>query len=358
MNNIYKIETIETANGVRAIACMSVVILHAMMQYLPTLGPQLGGLGQYGVWVFFILSSLLLSLKFLNTESFSYWKLLSYFVGRIIRIIPLFIIAVLIYSWMGLFDIKTAARIITLTETWAHFWTIPVEFKFYLLIPAIIYACIRFFNRSILITAVFLIAISATTLPSLPTHSFWSAIFTRPELFHIFFLGILIALYITKKRPIYKSYSLDAVSIFIVIIFALLSPYSLKNIFNLGPEGFIATNEYYLALPFLTALFVYINLTNHGIIYSLLRSKPLDLIGQWSYSIYLFHWLVLVKLASSNTTGVNNMILAVIESIGVGALAYYVIEQPLERWRHHWLKSLENPMRSSLIFTVSRSNRN
>lgn len=322
---------------------MSVVILHAMMQYLPTLGPQLGGLGQYGVWIFFILSSLLLSLKFLNNESFSGWKLLSYFVGRIIRIIPLFVIAVLFYSWMGLFDIETAVRVITLRETWAHFWTIPVEFKFYLLIPAIIYICVRFLNRSILLTAIFLTIISATTLPAFPTHFFWTTTFTRPELFHIFFLGILIAIYISKRQPSYESFALDAVSIIIIVFFALLSPYSLTNIFNLDAEGFIATNEYYLILPFLAALFVYINLTNRGIFYSILRSRPIYLIGQWSYSIYLFHWLVLVKLASPNTIGINNMILAIIESIGVGALAYYAIERPLERWRHRWLKSLENP---------------
>ena len=71
---------------------------------------------------------------------------------------------------------------------------------------------------------------------------------------------------------------------------------------------------------------------------SLLRAKPMVLLGQWSYALYLVHATIiyaLIELIGVRTYSVLNIgWLAAISVIAVGAAAllYYGIEHPLEAW--------------------------
>jgi len=67
------------------------------------------------------------------------------------------------------------------------------------------------------------------------------------------------------------------------------------------------------------------------------RIEWLSRVGRWTYSAYLFHWLVLYSILSKLTTYMNGwplllyIVLVLGLSFGVGALAYRWIEQPSDR---------------------------
>ena len=61
----------------------------------------------------------------------------------------------------------------------------------------------------------------------------------------------------------------------------------------------------------------------------LLGLAPLQLIGRWSYSIYLWHWPLIVALNYAGYTDARSYALAFIASIIVGALSHRFVERPL-----------------------------
>jgi len=96
---------IDTADGVRGLALLNVVVLHATGLFFPSLHGVLGASAQPGVWMFFILSSFLLTSKFIK-NGFTVLGVASYAIGRVIRIMPIFILTVVIYYLCGMFDYK------------------------------------------------------------------------------------------------------------------------------------------------------------------------------------------------------------------------------------------------------------
>jgi peptidoglycan/LPS O-acetylase OafA/YrhL len=137
---------IPALDGLRGIAVLFVVLSHMSLSGLrphPIL--HFGGSGKYGVYLFFVLSSFLLSLHYFRTPARppnkpGYWA--AYTVRRIFRIYPLYTI-VLLAGWavpflgMALYGPHdaTVLRHLLLLDGHKIFWAIPVEVKFYLLLP-------------------------------------------------------------------------------------------------------------------------------------------------------------------------------------------------------------------------------
>jgi len=131
-------------DGLRAIACLIVLINHAAGS---ALGPiEFGdtilqlGVGKIGVWLFFVLSAFLLSLQFISA-TYAPKFLPDYILGRILRILPAFVMAVVLYRFLGGAGIDNWEMVwftITMQSAPAHLWTIPAEFAFYFVLPLII----------------------------------------------------------------------------------------------------------------------------------------------------------------------------------------------------------------------------
>lgn len=93
------------ADGIRGLACLIVLITHAVnMFFIGT--PYLHGTGRIGVWLFFVLSAFLLTYKF-ERSGFSLLSISNYVIGRVLRIIPLFLISVVVYRLLRTAGIKT-----------------------------------------------------------------------------------------------------------------------------------------------------------------------------------------------------------------------------------------------------------
>lgn len=58
-------------------------------------------------------------------------------------------------------------------------------------------------------------------------------------------------------------------------------------------------------------------------------------IGNWSYSIYLFHWLVFMKYIILWPHNYIAMLCATVSAIFLGGFSYYILEKNLQQFRHH-----------------------
>ena len=69
--------------------------------------------------------------------------------------------------------------------------------------------------------------------------------------------------------------------------------------------------------------------SHHNLIRQLISRKPLTLIGDWSYSIYLLHWPIWVLLITAFHQGWEIIAIAFVLSLGFGWLQFRFVEDPI-----------------------------
>ncbi|WP_374660411.1 acyltransferase family protein [Inhella sp.] len=131
-------------DGLRGLAALMVVASHGSaggQHLLP--GLSLEGIGKHGVFLFFVLSAFLLTRQALRWPTGRRWwpQLGAYALRRVARIFPLYLL-VLVAAWLlggpGLgvpIDADALLRHLTLQQGLGIYWSIPVEFLYYLWIP-------------------------------------------------------------------------------------------------------------------------------------------------------------------------------------------------------------------------------
>lgn len=138
---------LEALDGLRGLAALIVIASHASQQGLllvPTL--DLSGIGKSGVYLFFVISAFLLTAQWLASPNHPETtplgaRLLRYFVRRAARIFPLYGL-VIVTAWylyprsLGVpIDTPALWRHLALLEGRDLYWSVPVEFKYYVLVP-------------------------------------------------------------------------------------------------------------------------------------------------------------------------------------------------------------------------------
>ncbi|MFD2836471.1 acyltransferase family protein [Azotobacter vinelandii] len=87
----------------------------------------------------------------------------------------------------------------------------------------------------------------------------------------------------------------------------------------------------HLYLGLMWACFTGLLLEGHGLAGRLLCSRPLAFLGIFSYSTYLFHWLILMTLAGHWPGHMATFLIGIFLSIAAGAAGHYLAERPLEK---------------------------
>jgi peptidoglycan/LPS O-acetylase OafA/YrhL len=133
-------------DGLRGVAALIVVASHASLlgsHLVP--GFSLAGTGKYGVFLFFVISAFLLTAQWLAADARQrpLGFLARYLVKRFARIYPLYAL-VLAVGWalaprgLGVpLDGEAVLRHLTLQEGRDIYWSVPVEFQYYLVIPLV-----------------------------------------------------------------------------------------------------------------------------------------------------------------------------------------------------------------------------
>lgn len=338
----YKSQHIKTLDGLRGLAVMVVLLSHAnIAEVFFYEWMNMDGIGKIGVYLFFILSAYLLDRQIANafwtgSTSLVFWK--NYFFRRFIRIYPLYIFTLFLFvgfSYLGLYtcieDIRDVFYHIFLMGGDGVFWSIPVEFKYYFASPILMWICHRYFKWNLKKVLIFLGGLTITAI-------LVEAIFSLPLIstfryLPIFLVGTFLAIIEVTKKDILvnrvnkKLYEQCSIGVFIILFITI--PFYFKAIFKLP----LNVEHSLLYLPYALCWGVVLLATQYGTggIKKFFELKLLRFLGVISYSLYLFHPLVL-KFVNWDYVGIPQrfkMIAFLSLTIVAATISYLIIERPL-----------------------------
>ena len=339
-------------NGLRAIAVIAVLIFHFYPQ-------QLTG-GFAGVDVFFVISGFLMTgiiFKGLERDSFS---IINFYIARANRLIPalaVFCTVMLVLGWFFLtpWDYKTVGRDVATTMLFVsniiysltgdyfssetnfllHTWTLSVEWQFYIIYPIILILLKKIVSTETIKKIIlglciifFIFSIYATNI--WPTQSY----FLLPSRAWEMLIGGIAYLYPMKindnKKYIGKSLEILGLAL-------IITSYFLISASNAWP-GYLA------AIPVIgTWLVIQANIERSFITNNIIFQK----LGDWSYSIYLWHWPIAVCF-SYFTINENYKLVGILFSIVLGFLSFTLIER-----RKLVSKSIKKPIAIYSLIALS-----
>ena len=202
-----------------------------------------------------------------------------------------------------------------------HTWSLSLEEQFYVIFPLLLLTVHRF-ARSRLRSAIVALAIVSLALCIYATPESRSAAFylLPTRLWELLF-GAMLALWANDLIAFGANKSGANLLTICGLGLILSSFYLIQN--NKGFPGA------YPIIPCLGTVAVLALGGTKGPVNSLLSSKPLNYIGRISYSLYLWHWPVIVFSRYLSVSYSPILILAV--SLVLGSLSYHLIENPFRR---------------------------
>lgn len=318
-------------NGLRAIAVLAVVLFHFNIAGFS------GGFS--GVDIFFVISGYLMTGIIFSKLAKSQFSLIDFYLHRARRIIPALAFLCIALTIFGFFfflthDLreitKNIRKVILFVsnftfykeagyfdtpsqENWLlHTWSLSVEWQFYLIYPLFIVLLRKFINLKLtklllIVAAISSLALSIFYTPIDPS----SAFYLLPTRMWEMLAGGIVFLFPISLKPI-KKYIAQYLGLIFIIISVLLF-----NEQALWP-GYLAT------IPVLgTMLIIWANQAN--IITDNIISQWL---GKISYSVYLWHWpIVVLLLISGLLSSPLYKVIGILVSLILGTLSYFFIEK-------------------------------
>ncbi|QWE22923.1 acyltransferase [Polynucleobacter sp. AP-Jannik-300A-C4] len=325
-------------DGLRALAVTAVIGFHFFPNALPS--------GYLGVDLFFVISGYLITLLIKKQAANREFCFSSFYLKRAKRILPA-MLAMLIASsiaatWILLApDLQRYAKSLLATLSYIaniyfwrtggyfstsdelkpllHMWSLGVEEQFYLLFPAILIIIFRFIRPNLLkILALLLIAICSYGLNIYLANIGGSnpAFFLLPTRIWQFSIGSFFAVLPTIQTANSSRLNLTFVTGLALIAINFMDPESKipsATLLTLG-TGFILWNKLNSNSPLLRYLI----------------TKPVELVGLCSFSLYLWHWpiLVFLKYIYVDSVPLHILLGALLATILISYLSWRYIENP------------------------------
>jgi peptidoglycan/LPS O-acetylase OafA/YrhL len=311
-----------------------VLVGHASWFSFSELLPFFGWLGKAGVWLFFVLSAFLLTIKLKDT-GFSVEFISDYAVGRFIRIIPLFYVTVFIYYLLGGAGIDTVNAVfaaLTLNEGYAHLWTIPVEFKFYFILPFFVFGFGWVLNRFglgwlCLLSAVLILAIESMWPYWRTPENSVEVVWYLP----CFIFGVLSAYIFHYKRNLVSGRHAYIVLFSVIAFMFLISPWARHYFFDMPYDSWL--RDKFIYIGFAWSIFVVVLIEGEHRAAWFLKSAALQKLGEYSFSIYLIHWIVMGNMKLALGDSILGFVLDIFLSVIAGIVMYYLLERPIQGLR-------------------------
>lgn len=329
-------------DGLRSVAVMMVVLYHYGFQGLSG--------GFVGVDVFFVISGFLITLiinKQVQANTFSF---IQFYIRRIKRLMPAMLVMVAItfavFSFILLpSDFEMLSKSIIYVSGYLanvffwleyggyfsgatqeapllHTWSLAVEEQFYVFWPVFILLTFKLFGarKSIYLTlAMTLIAVGLSEYANKITVG--ASYYLLPTRAYELMIGALLALS-WNILPNPGQRTSDALSI-TGLLMILYSAITLTK-----EDSFPGLNALFPTLG--TALIIFSFRTHKGIVNKILSNKICVFIGLISYSLYLWHWPIIVLINYMNIElNVVTRTLLVFFAIMIGYLSYRFVEKPL-----------------------------
>ncbi len=339
---------LDALDGLRGLAVLIVLASHfSSAGLLPR--PALHGVGKSGVYLFFVLSAYLLARNLLRKPPGALrqaWTWLDYALRRVLRIWPLYLV-VLLASWLAMrsgqpllyYTIDTPAllRHLTLREGQSVFWSIPVEFTFYLWLPllvAVLVAMARWRWPTWAQVAAFVTALAAATWHWPPATSIENGVSLGPYLV-VFFCGAFAARvdeWVTGRqaRLLWGTLAVLAMALWCGVIPVIWC--HLRGI----PFEATVTGKWYLFFGLLWSVLLLATLHGPALLRRIFAWRGLRWVGWISFSLYLWHMPVMNALARSGISGRLSWAAPVVvlaAALAVAALSWRLFERPLQKMR-------------------------
>lgn len=346
--------------GLRAIAVLAVVVFH--------INPWALGGGFIGVDMFFVISGYLITGIIWRDLSNGSFSLTDFYVRRVRRLFPaLFamagtciLLAYLIFLPEEIisFGKSLIASIFYVsnfffysqTDYFAsdlelspllHTWSLSVEEQFYLFFPLLLLFVYRKFAAKVIAILVALAVLSLVVSQALLSIDMSLAFFSSPTRFFQFLAGSIIAIApnYSGAKPLKECLNI----IGLVIIFGCLFIIDSKT-------PFPGVNALYPTIA--TAMIIFAGQTRGLLTSRLLSVWPAQFFGKISYSMYLWHWplIVFYKIQYTAAPDKFEKIGLLVASIVLGYLSWRFIESTM-RYKAGRTTQLR-PIYTSLAFSV------
>ena len=325
-NNNYR----NDIEGLRAIAVLSVIIFH--LGYLPN--------GYLGVDIFFVISGYLIT-KIIYQESLdNHFSIVNFYIRRIRRIIPLVSFVIIISLIVGILvmlpdDLENLSQSIVATNFFSnnilqvlttknywdvvnefkplmHTWSLAVEEQYYMLYPLIFLIFVKDRIKWILPLLIVLTIVSLILYLS-PVKDYYK-FYLLPFRFFELSIGGIIAI-IMNKKLIRHNYSTLLLGLLVFMLYSDLS--------------FLSANVLLMATTIVTAVLL-ISANTHSMITSkLLENRVMIGIGKISFSLYMWHQVVLAysRYFVIKELTPSNLILLIVLIFTLSLISYYFVEQ-------------------------------
>lgn len=332
-------------DGLRAIAVIPVVLFHLGASWIPG--------GFVGVDVFFVISGYLITSIILKEQAAGTFTFKDFWMRRVRRILPALLTMLLATSvasyfimfgpaWKGIGQqVFSAIFLYANVEMWQlsgnywgpaaenapllHTWSLSVEEQFYLFYPLFLLVLLKFVPKR-----VFTIVLVGSALSFLvgvygTIHSPSAAFYLLPTRAWELAAGCLLAIFERSRGPAPKG-NISRTLAFAGLLLIGAGYYLIK-----GAEGFPG---FWALMPVIgSVLVIRFSGGEKCLAGRLLSWSPVVYVGKCSYSLYLWHWPVIVLAAALQLKYPNTMNLGgVIVLITILTLvSYHFIEKPTRK---------------------------
>ncbi|TMJ37929.1 MAG: acyltransferase [Alphaproteobacteria bacterium] len=328
-------------DGLRAVAVVPVILYHA--------GFTTFSGGFIGVDVFFVISGYLITTLIMNALDAGAFSLLNFYERRIRRIFPallavvcacaiaawflfmpvefayfgrsmiaagLFASNILFWNESGYFD--TIAQLKPLLHT----WSLAVEEQFYIFFPLLLMLLHKIgrFRLAIALAVLSLLSFGLNVWAS--EHKPEFAFYLSPPRFWELFLGALLALGMVPKL---ESSIANQILAFIGLGLIIFAVFAFSDATTFPGIAALA--------PCLGAALIIYSGSQNGMVVSALSARPVVFLGLISYSLYLWHWpiIVFIRYFVGGNLSAAQVCLILSLSLVISILSWRWIEQPFRR---------------------------
>ena len=343
MSRISKIH-FPSLNGLRFIAVLLVIVAH-----IETIKHALGhdsyyktvkGLGNVGVWLFFVLSGFLITYLLLKEkEQTNNINLKNFYIRRFLRIYPLYIMGVLLSFFIFPFIIKiniweslnnnfvtklslfiailpnVAVAMYGTLDFVNHFWSIGVEWQFYMLWGY----TVKFFEKYLLLilTLIIIAVLGVRTLLGFSSNPILAFLYRFFSLFEIecMLIGSFGACLLNKKAKIlsliYNKYI--QIITYLLLFIGLIFQFHIKLISNI-----------YYSILFMAII---LNMAANPDSIINLKNNILDYLGKISYGVYVYHMIAILLVVKMSKSNAITYLLVIFATTLIASISYYLYEK-------------------------------
>lgn len=349
---------LDSLDGLRGFAVLMVFLSHTSnvgIYLLPF--ANFSGIGKSGVFLFFILSSFLLTLPFIKKGNDSKNKnfLMNYLLRRFFRIYPLYFIYLLLGLITSLvlwkiFDLNKPVGIpfvLSLTDFFEHLvliqgkgvtWSILVEFRYYFVLPVVA------LTYSILLKNKLFPSIVLTVALIILSQVFWpqsQSVTNDPRLgpyLPIFFMGSLLAVIFHRWQESSLGRNktvvlfVELLGVLSIIILVLMTP-SVASIILTEKVADNYNHNQFMLFGLLWSIVVFSCVVGSGVLRKFFENPFLRYLGFISFSVYLLHVIVFGIVEKVGAEIPMRGWITLVLTVAVSHISWMLIEKPTSKIR-------------------------